>query len=90
MDDYSTLKELLQREEKSFGQFLREIINQARDEYDGAYYHGYNVGMMDWRSWYFCSICGERIDIIPDGNSHKALIEYMKEHGWGHSSCHNK
>jgi len=38
--------------------------------------------------WYYCAVCGKRIDMSPNGNDHKAMIGFMKEHGWGHASCH--
>lgn len=49
----------------------------------GAYKQGTN----EWRIWYFCNDCFERMYISPNSNSHKALIKYLKEHGWGHKEC---
>jgi len=49
---------------------------------------GYNQATEDCQIWYYCAVCGKRIDIDPNSNSHKAIIGYMKEHGWGHASCH--
>ena len=34
------------------------------------------------------TVCQERIEMSPNGNDHKAMIGYMREHGWGHASCH--
>jgi len=90
VDDYKRLKEILETEGKSFAQFLTEIINKANVKYGKAYQLGYGMGRRDWQVWYYCKICGKRIDITPNSGSHKALIEYMKDHGWGHSSCHEK
>jgi hypothetical protein len=28
-------------------------------------------------------VCGKRIDMSPNGDDHKAMVSYMKEHGWG-------
>jgi hypothetical protein len=42
----------------------------------------------DNQIWYYCAVCRERIDMKPNSDSHKAMIGYMKEHGWAHSSCH--
>ncbi len=39
--------------------------------------------------WYYCSVCRQRMNIAPNGPDHKALIGYLKEHGWGHGDCVN-
>lgn len=41
-----------------------------------------------YRIWYYCNVCSGEITMHPNGNDHKALIEYMKEYGWGHTKCH--
>ncbi|MEM0240905.1 MAG: hypothetical protein QXP29_05535 [Candidatus Nezhaarchaeales archaeon] len=51
---------------------------------------GYEDGKDDHRIWYYCSVCGERIYTYPNDEGHKAMIEYMKQHGWGHAKCHEK
>jgi len=51
---------------------------------------GYNQATEDCQIWYYCAVCGKRIDIDPNSDSHKAIIGYMKEHGWGHASCHKR
>jgi hypothetical protein len=58
--------------------------------YQEGYSRGYEQGKKDWQIWYFCDVCKERIDVSPNANSHQALITYMKEHGWGHTRCHEK
>jgi len=71
---------------------FKPLLDKAtlKAETDRAYRKGYEQGKRDWQIWYFCDVCGERIDIAPQGNSHKELIGYMKQHGWGHSRCHEK
>lgn len=49
---------------------------------------GYDQAMKDYQIWYYCAVCGKRINIVPNGNDHKAIIGYMEEHRWGHASCH--
>jgi len=49
---------------------------------------GYNQAEKDYQIWYFCAVCGKRIDISPNDDDHKAMIGYMNDHGWGHKSCH--
>jgi len=51
---------------------------------------GYNQAIKDYQIWYYCAVCRKRIDIEPNDNSHKAMIAYMKEHGWAHASCHRQ
>jgi len=53
-----------------------------------AYDEGYDRAEKDYQIWYYCAECGERIDMGPNSESHKAMIDYMKENGWGHASCH--
>jgi len=40
--------------------------------------------------WYYCSICHQKMFIEPNTLVHHAMIQYMLEHGWGHSECINK
>ena len=51
---------------------------------------GYKRGIDDYQIWYYCAVCRGRINMEPNSNSHKAMIGYMKEHGWAHASCHRQ
>lgn len=51
---------------------------------------GYAHGVEDWQIWFYCDVCGERINVEPNGEAHRAIIRYMEEHGWGHESCHSR
>jgi hypothetical protein len=62
-------------------------INQNKSSWFNA---GYAKGKKDWCVWYFCAICGERIDIPPNSDSHKGVVVYMREKGWAHGECHKK
>ncbi len=62
---------------------IEEIKKRALEE-------GHAQAVEDWQIWYYCAVCGERIYIEPNSESHKAMIGYMKEHGWGHPSCHRQ
>jgi hypothetical protein len=55
------------------------------DEYD----RGWDAAEEEFSIWYYCNVCGERMTMFPNDNDHKALIEYMREHGWGHKKCHD-
>jgi len=58
--------------------------------WDRGYLDGLGAGKEKFEAWYYCSVCGEKIAISQNSDSHKAVIEYMKEHGWGHKACHEK
>ena len=62
-------------------------IEKIKDEARGE---GYDEAEKEFQIWYYCAVCRERIDMMPDSDSHKAMIGYMKEHGWGHPSCHRQ
>ena len=79
----------------SFADFVKDAlgIQQAKmpdieEIKEQAGHEGYNQAAEDCQIWYYCAVCGKRINVEPDSDSHKAIIGYMKEHGWSHSSCH--
>ena len=57
---------------KGFDDGEKEGHEQAREEFEISYP---------------CSVCGKPITIKPGSESHKAMVGYMKEHGWGHGNC---
>jgi hypothetical protein len=70
---------------------MMKEINTARETIrSNAYNNGFEDACEKFRVWYYCSVCGEGIWVEPNSNDHKAMIGYMKEHGWGHSGCHKK
>ena len=95
--DYDLLKQRLNERGISFATFVKEAlgrleakltrIDKARAE---GYEQGYIQATEDNQIWYYCKICQERIDISPNSESHKAIIQYMREKGWGHIKCHEK
>ena len=79
----------------SFANFVKDAlgIQQAKmpnikEIKEKAYDEGYAQAEKDYQIWYYCAVCRERIDMGPNSDSHKAMIGYMKEHGWAHASCH--
>jgi hypothetical protein len=67
---------------------LMTQMNAARGTIrTSGFNEGYAAGMKDYRLWYYCSVCGEGIWLEPNTDSHKAIIQYMKEHGWHHGKC---
>ncbi|MBA7467588.1 hypothetical protein ES707_02809 [subsurface metagenome] len=76
----------------SFADFVKDslgLLQLKMPDIDEARGEGYNQAEEDYAIWYYCAVCGKRIDMSPNGNGHKAMIGYMKEHGWGHSTCHD-
>jgi len=78
----------------SFADFVKDSlgIQQAKmpdieEIKQKAYDEGYDQAEEYCQIWYYCAECRERIDMSPNSDSHKAVIGYMKEHGWGHASC---
>ena len=90
------LKEALDKfkGELSYGLAIKKLLTEELNSYSEGYKKGkkdgYRQGVKDWQIWYYCKVCDKRINIKPNGNSHKALIGYMQEHGWGHAECHEK
>jgi len=93
-DTYDLLKQRLEDLGVSAADFIKESlglihtdIEEIKDEARGE---GYIQAIEDCEIWYFCAVCRKRIDMSPNGDDHKAMIGYMKEHGWGHASCHKQ
>ena len=94
-DTYDLLKQRLEDlGGVSFADFVKESLGlqQAKmpdiEEIKGAAFEeGYNQAVKDYQIWYYCSVCGKRMEMSPNDDDHKAMIGYMKEHGWGHASC---
>ena len=36
---------------------------------------------------YPCSICGKLITVAPGGETHRAILGYLREKGWAHGEC---
>ena len=85
-DTYTLLKQRLEDlGGVPFADFVKESLGLLE-----LNMQGYNQAVEDWQIWYYCATCGERIDMDPNDDDHKAMIGYMKEHGWGHPSCHRR
>ena len=66
---------------------LLELQKDFTAAYEKAEKNEYKKAEGDWSIWGYCTICGEALYILPNDNAHNALIDYMKEHGWGHKKC---
>ena len=61
---------------------IEEIREEAEEE-------AYLEAEKAWQTWYYCAVCHERINIEPNSNEHKTIIDYMRKAGWRHIDCHN-
>jgi hypothetical protein len=95
--------EAVRREaEKRYKSRLISQVNMARatiqkkadkemmESYEYMFNEGFECAKNDFRIHYFCSRCGKPIYLTPGSEAHERMISYMKDHGWGHSSCHQK
>jgi hypothetical protein len=81
----------------SFADFVKDSLGllqlripETREMKERARRVGYDQGKKDHQIWYYCSVCQQRIDVAPNSESHKAIIGFMREHSWGHTSCHRQ
>jgi len=81
----------------SFADFVKESLGLLELKMpdiekikETAWSEAYDQAEKDYQIWYFCAVCGKRIDMSPNDNDHKAMIGFMKDHGWGHASCHRQ
>jgi len=81
----------------SFADFVKDSLGllqlkmpDIKEIKETAWGDGYAQAVEDCEIWYFCNVCGERMEMSPNDDDHKAMIGYMKEHGWGHPSCHGQ
>ena len=95
-DSHTLLKQRLKDlGEVSFAEFVKDALGllqlkipDIEEIKETAWGEGYDQAEKDYQIWYYCAVCGERIEMSPNDNDHKAMIGYMKDHGWGHASCH--
>ena len=78
----------------SFADFVKDALGllqlrmpDAKEIKEQAYNEGYEQATEDCQVWYYCNVCGKRMDMEPNSDSHKAMIRYMKERGCAHKSC---
>ena len=63
---------------------LKNLDNLLKEEYS----KGYRKGKAENEIWFYCDVCGQKVTVDQNSKSHKAMIQYMKEHHWGHTACH--
>jgi len=102
IDMKEKIDQLVETTGKSISQIMRETLFYAEKEHSEIFEQGHvegfdvginagiNRGKRKWAIWIYCYVCGEKIYIEPNSESHKAIIKYMKEHKWAHPECHKK
>ena len=78
--------------ERRFRSRLMRTVNKARSTItknvkDSAYNSGFLEGRSRHRIWGYCVRCGRQFYIEPNTDSHKALIDLLRERGWAHIDC---
>jgi len=94
-DEYALLKQRLEDLGGiSFADFVKDSLGllqlkmpDIEEIHDRAWGDGYVKATKDCQIWYYCAVCAKRIDMAPNSKSHKAMIGFMKNAGWKHSSC---
>ena len=78
----------------SFADFLKDALGVIKRDMgdvkrikETAYKAGYDQGKQARAIWYLCDACGKRVDMLPNGDDHKAMVQYMKQHRWRHGHC---
>ena len=78
----------------SFADFVKDALGllelkiPSTEEVESQRFgEGYVAAVEATEIWYYCNSCRERINVSPNSDAHKAIIGYMKEHGWQHTSC---
>ena len=94
-------KERIDAMSESSGRSISDLVRTSllgleqdfSEEYEkiriDGYNHGYRNAKRKYRTWHFCNVCNNAIDILPNSDAHKAIIQFMKEGSWGHPQCHN-
>jgi len=75
----------------SFADFVKDslgLLQLKMPDVEEIKDEAYDQAAKDNQIWYYCAVCGKRINVEPNSDSHRAIIGYMKERGWAHSSCH--
>jgi flagellar biosynthesis/type III secretory pathway protein FliH len=91
-------RDVMDQARKLHNSELMKQINSARatiraqsynDGHQAGYKKGYDSAKAKYEIWYFCDVCNGRLTVSPNDGDHNAVIESLKEKGWGHASCHN-
>lgn len=65
---------------------LKRFDEALRKRYREGYNKGWKEAKRQYCVTYYCSVCGGTLEVTSD-KAKEAVKGYMREHGWGHSSC---
>jgi len=71
---------------KSVVDVLEEATELQTPSIKNAYTKGYRAAQIKYAVPYNCSVCGKVIKIRTKDEK-KAVAQYMKDNGWGHTEC---
>lgn len=97
---YERLQKINKKQGRSFADILKVgvgvlEVKVAKEEvvrkrgYDEGYKKGYGDARSMYAVGYLCNVCGGVLTVSSE-EERKAIKSYMKDHAWGHGSCHEK
>ena len=98
--DRKRLDDLVKRTGKTLGQILRENLGLAERDETAAFNRGsahgqklgFDRGLEHGRKLYavyfYCCVCRkDDLIVMPNSNTHKAVVDLLYAKGWGHTEC---
>ena len=73
--------------ERGYKEGVEALKKDRKALIEDAFKEGFKTGKEKYEITYPCSVCGEMTTMYPNQNDHKAMKEYMQEHGWKHGDC---
>jgi flagellar biosynthesis/type III secretory pathway protein FliH len=77
----------------SFADILKMGLRLAAPKLNRAYQRGYQDGYKaaeeTYKVTYDCIVCGQPC-VVQAREVKEAVNRYMREHGWGHTACHQR
>ena len=67
----------------------RKEADLIKQGYDSGHKTGYSEAESALKITYPCNVCGRPVT-VKSQNAKEAIRQYMRENGWGHTSCHNQ
>jgi flagellar biosynthesis/type III secretory pathway protein FliH len=68
---------------------LRLAAPKLKRAYQRGYQDGYKAAEETYKVTYNCIVCGQPL-VILTREAKEAVNRYMREHGWGHTECHQR
>ena len=88
------IKEMAEKTEKSVSELVRMALLDLEIDFSNAIAEaekrGYEKAKDDYGIFFPCKICGGLEYILPNSPCHEAVVEFLKERGWGHQQCHKQ